>query len=88
MCGNNQSLFLSVPKGEKPVANTIVESAKLPYLSILQFLEDVNFHHSLLNLEDVIVYLLLSLNGCSSKKAFASSVNTTFSLLMPILFDL
>ncbi len=43
MCGNNQSLFLSIPKGEKPVAYTIVESAKFPYLGILQFLEDVNF---------------------------------------------
>ncbi len=51
MCGNNQSLFLSIPKGEKPVAYTIVESAKFPYLGILLFLEDVNFHHSFLNLE-------------------------------------
>ena len=49
MCGNNQSLFLSIPKGEKPVAYTIVESSKLPYLSILQLLEDVNFYHSFLN---------------------------------------
>ena len=60
MCGNNQSFFLSVPKGEKPVTDTVVESAKLPYLGILQFLEDVNFHQSFLNLEDVVVYLLLS----------------------------
>ena len=43
MCGNNQSIFLSIPKGEKPVAYTIVESAKFPYLGILQLLEDVNF---------------------------------------------
>ena len=86
MCGNNQSLFLSIPKGEKPVAYTIVESSKLPYLSILQFLEDVNFHHSFLNLEDVVVYLLLSFEWLRIQNACASSVNTTFSLLMPILF--
>ena len=60
MCGNNQGLFLSIPKGEKLVAYTIVEGSKLPYLGIFQFLEDVNFHHSFLNLEDIVVYLLLS----------------------------
>ena len=41
MCGNNPSFFLSVPKGEKPVTDTIVESAELPYLGIFKFLEDV-----------------------------------------------
>lgn len=86
MCGNNQSLFLSIPKGEMPVAYTIVESSKLPDLGILQFLENVNFHHSFLNLEDVVVYLLLSFEWLRIQNACASSVNTTFSLLMPILF--
>ena len=47
-------------KEKKPVTDTVVESAKLSYLGILQFLEDVNFHQSFLNLEDVVVYLLLS----------------------------
>ena len=54
-------LFVSVTEGEKPVANAIVESVKLPYSGIFKFLEDVNFHHSFLNLEEVVVYLLLSL---------------------------
>ena len=54
-------LFVSVTEGEKPVANAIVESVELPYSGIFKFLEDVNFHHSFLNLEEVVVYLLLSL---------------------------
>ena len=57
MRGNNQSILLSVPKGEKPVTNTIVEGAELPYIGIFKFLEDLNFYHSFLNLKDVIVYI-------------------------------